>query len=87
MGNCYSGVEVPPASKQRRGPGVDPAHVRTTRGCLVMLHEVKDPPYVRDLLMLAKKNQPSNLGFPSGSDDDNLNWTPALRRTARTLLP
>ena len=83
MNNCHSGVEVPPASKQRRGPGVDPAHIRTTRGCLVMLREVKDLPHVRDLLVLAKKkkkNQPSNLGFPSGRDDDNLNWTPALLR-------
>lgn len=60
MNNCHSGVEVPPASKQRRGPGVDPAHIRTTRGCLVMLREVKDLPHVRDLLVLAKKKKKIN---------------------------
>ena len=52
-----------PTSLKRRGPGVDPAHVCTTRGCLVMLCEVEDPPHVRDLLMLAKKSS-QYFGIP-----------------------
>lgn len=55
LGTHQSGSDAPPPSKQRRGPGVGPAHVHVP-ACLVMLcKRIKDPPpSVRNSLALEK---------------------------------